>query len=144
MANLGFRIAGGLHAGVYRLTGGKVGGKIGKAPVLLLTTTGRRSGQLRTLPLQYFRGPEGHLFVVASNWGNDRPPAWYLNLLAGPRVQVQLGRERFTARATSASTEERARLWPWLVARAPVFARYQQFAARQIPLVLLRPLLTPS
>jgi len=133
-----------IHRWLYQHTGGVLGHRLGSQRTLLLTTTGRRSGQPRTLPLQYFRSPEGHLFVVASNWGNDRPPAWYLNLLAAPRVQVQLGRQRFAALATSASREERARLWPWLVARAPVFARYQQLAAREIPLVLLRPLPAPS
>jgi deazaflavin-dependent oxidoreductase (nitroreductase family) len=133
-----------IHRWLYQHTGGVLGHRLGPQRTLLLTTTGRRSGQPRTLPLQYFRGPEGHLFVVASNWGNDRPPAWYLNLLAEPRVQVQLGPQRFAALATSASMQERARLWPWLVARAPVFARYQQLAAREIPLVLLRPLPTPS
>jgi deazaflavin-dependent oxidoreductase (nitroreductase family) len=128
-----------IHRWLYQRTGGVLGHRLGPQRTLLLTTTGRRSGQPRTLPLQYFRGPQGQLFVVGSNWGNDRPPAWYLNLLAEPRVQVQLGRQRFAALAMSASAEERAQLWPWLVARAPVFARYQQLAAREIPLVLLRP-----
>ena len=133
-----------IHRWLYQHTGGVLGHRLGPQRTLLLTTTGRRSGRPRTLPLQYFRGPSGQLFAVGSNWGNDRPPAWYLNLLAEPRVQVQLGRQRFAALATSASREERARLWPWLVARAPVFARYQQLAAREIPLVLLRPLSMPS
>jgi deazaflavin-dependent oxidoreductase (nitroreductase family) len=132
------------HRWLYQHTGGVLGHRLGPQRTLLLTTTGRTSGQPRTLPLQYFRGPQGQLFVVASNWGNDRSPAWYLNLFAKPRVYVQLGRQRFAALATSASTEERAQLWPWLVARAPVFARYQQLAAREIPLVLLRPLSAPS
>ncbi len=78
-----------IHRWLYQHTGGVLGHRLGSQRTLLLTTTGRRSGQPRTLPLQYFRSPEGHLFVVASNWGNDRPPAWYLNLLAAPRVQVR-------------------------------------------------------
>jgi hypothetical protein len=101
-----------VHRWLYQRTGGVLGHRLGPQRTLLLTTTGRRSGHPRTLPLQYFRGPS---------------------------------RQRFAALATSASREERARLWPWLVASAPVFARYQQLAAREIPLVLLRPVSsTPS
>ncbi|HLZ24231.1 MAG TPA: nitroreductase family deazaflavin-dependent oxidoreductase [Ktedonobacterales bacterium] len=127
-----------VHRWLYRRTGGAIGHHLGIQRTLLLTTTGRHSGQPRTQPLAYFT-QEGQTFVVASNWGNDRPPAWYLNLQAEPRVQVQLGRRIFDATAAIASPEERSRLWPRLIARSPNFARYQELAAREIPLVLLHP-----
>src|SRR6266540_2171491 len=90
MANLAFRIVGGLHRGVYRLTGGKVGGKIGKAPVLLLTTTGRKSGRPRTTPLGYAPAGDGYA-VSASKGGRPQHPLWYLNLQATPRAEVTVG-----------------------------------------------------
>lgn len=126
-----------LQVALYRWTSGRVGGRTGSARTLLLTTTGRRSGQPRTVPVNYFEdGPD--LFIVASNSGSDHSPAWYRNLSANPQVEVQRGRlhERFTA--ATASAEERARLWPRFVARAPLYARYQRQTTREIPLVLLR------
>lgn len=126
-----------VHRWLYRRTGGLLGHRLGPQRTLLLTTTGRKTGQPRTLPLAYFR-EDGELFVVASNWGGDRPPAWYLNVLADPGVRVQLKRDVFDAVAQTATAAERARLWPRLVARSPNFARYQELAAREIALVLLR------
>jgi F420H(2)-dependent quinone reductase len=126
-----------VHRWLYRRTGGLLGHRLGPQRTLLLTTTGRKTGQPRTLPLAYFR-EGGDLFVVASNWGSDRQPAWYLNALANPHVRVQLKRDIFDAVARTATAEERARLWPRLVARSPNFARYQELAAREIPIVLLR------
>jgi deazaflavin-dependent oxidoreductase (nitroreductase family) len=105
--------------------------------VLLLTTVGRRSGRLHTVPLNYFEvGSE--LFIVASNSGSDRPPAWYLNLLAQPEVTVERGRVQAMMLAVVASGEERARLWPRLIEQAPLYLRYQQATTREIPLVLVR------
>ena len=127
-----------LQVALYRWTGGRIGGRAGPGRVLLLTTTGRHSGQPRTVPVNYFQDGDD-LFIVASNSGSDHPPAWYLNLSADPQVTVQRGRahERFTA--VTASAAERGRLWPRFVARAPLYARYQRQTTREIPLVLLRP-----
>lgn len=126
-----------LHTRLYRATGGRIGHQLGTQRTLLLTTTGRKSGQSRTLPLTYVHAG-GELVLVASNWGNDHPPAWYLNILAHPRVQVQLKGETFDALATPATPEERARLWPQVIVPAPQYARYQAGTSREIPLVLLR------
>lgn len=126
-----------IHRWLYRHTGGVLGHRLGPQRTLLLTTTGRKTGLPRTLPITYFRHPSGRLFLVASNWGSDNAPAWYLNLLANPSVRVQLKRDTFTATARPADPAERAELWPWLVARSPNFERYQQVAAREIPLVLI-------
>ena len=138
MANLGFRILGGMHKRVYRLTGGKVGGRIAKVPVLLLTTTGRKSGQLRTTPLLYARAGDGYV-VIASKGGAPQHPLWYLNLEANPLVEVTVGRETRQARARDTQGEERERLWRALADLYPGYDKYAQRTSRQIPVVLLEP-----
>jgi F420H(2)-dependent quinone reductase len=136
MANLGFRILGGLHKRVYRLTGGKIGGRIGKLPVLLLTTIGRKSGQPRTQPLAYTRAGDGYA-VIASKGGADQHPLWYLNLCANPLAEVTVGRETRKARARDAEGEERERLWRALADLYPGYDRYAQKTSRRIPVVVL-------
>jgi F420H(2)-dependent quinone reductase len=126
------------HVRLYRATGGIIGHWLGRQRCLLLTTTGRKTGRSHTQPLSYYQ-LDGRIYVVASNWGSDHPPAWYLNLSAQTRVSVQLKRERWEALAGSVPPEEHARLWPRLVARNPIFARYQEASAREIPVVVLWP-----
>lgn len=126
-----------LHTRLYRATAGRIGHRLGAQRTLLLTTTGRKSGLPRTQPLTYVRVGDD-LVLVASNWGNDHPPAWYLNVLAHPSVRVQLKGDIFEALATPATPEERARLWPHAIAHNPAYARYQAGTPREIPLVLLR------
>lgn len=138
MADLRFRIFGGMHRGVYRLTGGKVGGKIGRASVLLLTTTGRRSGRPRTQPLLYKRSGDGYA-VIASKGGAAQHPLWYLNLQANPRAEVTVGRETRPVRARDAQGEERERLWRALAELYPGYDKYAQKTSRQIPVVVLEP-----
>lgn len=128
-----------LHRAVYRASGGRVLGRLAGMPVLLLTTRGRRSGRRRTTPLTYFRSGSD-VVVVASAGGSDRPPGWLVNLLAGPRVVIRVGRCDTVVVARTASPAERARLWPAITARHAGYARYQQRTAREIPVVLLRPL----
>jgi F420H(2)-dependent quinone reductase len=130
------RLLGGLHARIYRLTGGRLVGRVGKAPILLLTTTGRRSGLQRTSPLLYLRDGE-RLAIVASFGGSPTHPAWYLNVTSSPQVEVQVGRDRFPATARTATPDERERLWPTFVSVYAGYARYQQKTTRQIPIVLL-------
>jgi deazaflavin-dependent oxidoreductase (nitroreductase family) len=114
-------------------------------PVLLLTTRGRRSGRLHTVPLGYF-DCAGVRFVVASNGGAPGDPAWYLNLTVHPEVQVEVGRESYAAIAMPAMGEQRAQLWDYLMATARFYRRLMatvrvyrrsQHSARQIPLVVL-------
>lgn len=134
-----------LHLRLYRATGGRIGHRLGPQRTLLLTSTGRRSGQPRTQPITYFTlarlgfPADDRLLLVASNWGNDHPPAWYLNLLAHPRAHVQRGADAFDVIAQPVSAAERARLWPALVARNQQYGQYQASAAREIPVVALRP-----
>jgi deazaflavin-dependent oxidoreductase (nitroreductase family) len=136
MANLGFRILGGLHKRVYRLTGGKVGGRIGKLPVLLLTTIGRKSGRPRTQPLAYTRVGDGYA-VIASKGGAAQHPLWYLNLRANPLAEVTVGRDTRKVRARDAEGEERERLWCALADLYPGYDRYAQKTSRRIPVVVL-------
>lgn len=106
----GLRWAGKLNVPVYRATGGHLMGKVNRAPVLLLTTTGRRSGQKRTAPVVYLED-DGRLSVINTNAGNVRVPAWSLNLDANPEAEVEVGRRRLAVRARAAEGEERAVLW---------------------------------
>lgn len=103
---------------------------------LLLTTRGRRSGKLRRTALIYGRDDDAYL-VVASQGGAPEHPAWYLNLLAEPAVQVQVGAERFTARARTATPEEKPRMWRAMTAIWPPYDEYQTKTDREIPVVVL-------
>ncbi|MCO5998372.1 nitroreductase family deazaflavin-dependent oxidoreductase [Actinoallomurus rhizosphaericola] len=103
---------------------------------LLLTTTGRKSGQKRTTPLIYQKNGDDYL-VVASKGGADEPPLWYLNLQADPEVTVQVRGDRFTARARTATPEEKPELWRKMAATWPAYDEYQQKTSREIPVVVL-------
>ena len=129
----------GMNNVAYRLSGGRVAGHIPSgAPICLLTTTGRRSGRLRTVPLVYV--PDGDdLVVVASRGGMGSHPAWYLNLLADPGAAVQVGAAARRVRARDAGEAERERLWPTLTAAYPHFDAYQLRTLRRIPVVILSP-----
>ncbi len=127
-----------LHSFVYRATGGKVGGQLVGSPVLLLVTTGRKTGERRTSPLLYLEDGE-NLVLVASNGGAPVHPAWYLNLRAKPEAAVEiLGRE-VRVRAEEASPEEKERLWPRLVAMYSDYETYRRRTDRDIPVVVLHP-----
>jgi len=130
-----------LHQSVLKISGGRFGWEAARMPVIQLTTTGRKSGQPRTVmltsPLQV--GPT--LVVVASRGGDDMHPAWFLNLRDHPDVEVTMkGGEKRPMRARVASAEERARLWPQVTADHKNYAGYQTKTEREIPLVLIEPL----
>jgi len=126
----------GIHAFIYRLSGGKIGGKMAGGPILLLTTVGRKSGKERTSPLIYLADGKT-VVLVASNGGAAKHPLWWLNLQANPQAKVQLGSRRVTMTATLANSEEHTRLWPLLVKLYPGYADYQKRTTREIPVVLL-------
>jgi deazaflavin-dependent oxidoreductase (nitroreductase family) len=115
-----------------------LGGGKGLVPTLLLTTVGRKSGRVLTLPLIFGRSGPSYV-VVASKGGAPAHPAWYLNLQANPEVKVQVKAEKFTARAHTADAEERAALWPKMVEIYGPYADYQVKTTRQIPVVILTP-----
>lgn len=124
------------HVERYRATDGAEGHDWQGTQTLLLTTTGRRSGEPRTTPLIYAAAGESHA-VVASKGGSDEPPAWYLNLSENPEVEVQVKADRFKARARTASAEEKPALWKKMVAEWPSYDDYQQRTDREIPVVVL-------
>ena len=124
------------HTALYRLSGGRVAGRLAGMPVLLLTTRGRVTGTPRTVPLTYFADGDD-IVLVASYGGDDRDPGWYRNLRADGRVQVLEGRSRRAMTARTATADERDRLWPGIVGTYPGYARYQRRTGRRIPLVVL-------
>ena len=126
------------HLTVYRATRGRVLGSVAGMPVLLLTTTGRRSGKARTTPLTFFRDGTD-LVVIASNGGADRPPDWSLNLQQTPRAIAEIGTDKVAVTARPASEREHARLWFVVTATYAGYARYQERTTRRIPVVLLSP-----
>jgi deazaflavin-dependent oxidoreductase (nitroreductase family) len=113
-----------------------LGGGTGLCPTLLLTTTGRKSGEPLTLPLIYGRAGDAYV-VVASKGGAPAHPAWYLNLAASPQVGVQVKADRFAARARTAAGAERARLWDMMVGVYHPYEKYQTMTDREIPVVVL-------
>lgn len=120
----------------FRSNEGQVGGQFQGAPLLLLTTRGRKSGVTRTNPMMYLADGE-RLMVFASKAGAPTHPDWYLNLLANPEVTVEVGTESFTATATELTGEERDRIYAEQARRYPGFAEYQTKTDRVIPVVEL-------
>jgi F420H(2)-dependent quinone reductase len=132
-----------LHAWVYRRSGGRVLGHIGGQPVLLLQTTGRRSGRTRTTPVQYMAHAEGFV-VVAANHGARHPPAWYLNLCAKARGRIRVGDQNFDVATREVSGDERTELWRQLSAANRHLPGVQTKAGRQLPLLVLTPTKRPA
>ena len=134
----GIRAMGRVHRAVYRATGGRVGGRVWGLSILLLATTGRRTGKVRTTPLCFY--PDGeNLVVVASNGGLEWFPSWWLNLLEHPQATVRVGRTTRPVVARAAGPDERARLWTAITAIAPGYLEYEKRAPREIPLAVLQP-----
>lgn len=136
MGARGLRWTGKLNIPLYRLSGGRIGGRINQAPVLLLTTTGRKSGQSRTAPVVYLADGEA-LVVIGSNAGHSRTPAWSLNLKANPDAEVEVGRERHLVRARVAEGEERTELWRKHNEQYSGFDEYEARTGRDIALFVL-------
>jgi deazaflavin-dependent oxidoreductase (nitroreductase family) len=124
------------HVKRYRETDGREGHEWQGTTTLILTTTGRRSGQPRSAPLIYGQHGEDYV-VVASKGGAEEHPAWYENLQAQPAVEVQVKADRFRARARTATPQEKPELWEMMVGRWPAYADYQRKTDREIPVVVL-------
>jgi deazaflavin-dependent oxidoreductase (nitroreductase family) len=120
----------------FRANEGRVGGPFQGAPMVLLHTTGARSGQERITPLVY-RPVNGDIAVFASKGGAPDHPAWYLNLVAKPEVTVEVGNETYPVTARVAEGDERERIWDEQKRAMPNFAEYEQKTTRVIPVVLL-------
>lgn len=124
------------HVRRYVASDGKSGHRWSGMDTLLITTRGRKTGAQRRTALIYGRDGERYI-VVASNGGKPRNPAWYLNLLATPEVQVQVGAEVFSARARPAAGAERTRLWAQMASIFPQYETFQKKTSREIPVVIL-------
>jgi deazaflavin-dependent oxidoreductase (nitroreductase family) len=134
----GLRWMGKLNTPVYRLTRGRVGGKVGKAPVLLLTTTGRKSGQKRTAPVVYLQDGE-RMVVINTNAGNAKVPAWSLNLSAEPQAEVDVGGRTIPVLARIAEGEERSELWRKHIDQYSGFDEYDAELDREPKVFVLDP-----
>jgi deazaflavin-dependent oxidoreductase (nitroreductase family) len=121
------------HVSLYRLTGGKVGGG---EHMLILTTTGRKSGVERDTPLFFFRDGE-HFVIIASAGGAAKHPTWWLNLRSNPQARIQIGANVIPVAAVEAEGEERQRLWSIVAEHYTNFVAYQKRTAREIPLIVL-------
>jgi deazaflavin-dependent oxidoreductase (nitroreductase family) len=138
--DLAFKAMNLVHRGVLTLSGGRLGWQAGTMPVLELTTTGRKSGQPRSVMLTSPLQEGSTIVIVASRGGDDHHPAWLLNLRDNPDVEVAWkGEPKRPMTARIASAEERARLWPLVAADHKNYAGYQTKTQREIPLVLLEP-----
>jgi deazaflavin-dependent oxidoreductase (nitroreductase family) len=137
--DLMFKVATGIHRTVYDLSNGKLAGKTMGMPVLKLTTVGRKSGDRRTTMLTAPLVEGDDLILIASFGGDDRNPAWYLNLVAEPDVEVEIEGSKRLMRARVADGDERTRLWDAVTAAHDNYAGYQRKTDRQIPVVVLSP-----
>lgn len=133
------RVTSAAHLFLHQLTGGRIGGRALGASVLIIITTGRRSGRRRTRPLLYLEDGD-NMVIVGSNGGRDQHPDWFHNLRAHPEAEVQIGTKKRRVRAEIADEAERARLWPLVVRSYSGYERYQSLTKRTIPVVILRPM----
>ena len=134
----GLRWTGKLNVPLYRLSGGRLGGKVGRAPVLLLTTIGRKSGQQRTAPVVYLADGE-NVVLINTNAGNAKIPAWSLNLEALPEAEVEVGRKRYPVRARIADGDEHEDLWRKHVEQYAGFDDYRAKLDREPSVFVLEP-----
>jgi len=126
------------HRTLVKVTKGKVGGKAFGLPVVILTTTGRKSGQARQTMLTSLE--DGDRVILIASWGgDDRHPQWYLNLQANPDVTIVIHNQTKQMRARTASADEKATLWPKMAAKYKGYDGYQEKTERDIPVVILEP-----
>ena len=132
------KLASAYHVFWYRLTGGLIGHRVGWTRTLLLDHVGAKSGKRYTSPLTYGRDGD-NLLLVASRGGTAEHPNWYLNLLAHPETEIQVGSRRMKVRARTATPDERPRLWRIMLREWPGYEGYQRSTDREIPVVVLEP-----
>jgi deazaflavin-dependent oxidoreductase (nitroreductase family) len=139
-SDLQLKVANAVHRGLLKLSFGRFGWEFGNMPVVELTTTGRKSGQKRTVMLTSPLQEGDTIVVVASRGGDDTHPAWFLNLRDNPAVEVSIkGKPKQPMHAHVATPEERARMWPQVTSKYKGYGNYQTKTTREIPLVLLQP-----
>ncbi len=127
------------HIFLYRASNGRIGSNVAGLPMLLLTTTGRRSGKTRTTPLVYVE-ENGSYAVIASNGGSKGDPSWWLNLKSNPQAILQIGSSQLAVKARKAGAEQRKKLWKKATEIYPGYDEYQNRTDRKIPVVVLKPI----
>jgi deazaflavin-dependent oxidoreductase (nitroreductase family) len=127
-----------INAFLIRVTNGRIGGSLGTQTILLLETTGRKTGQPRTIPIAYFFY-EGKYLIVESNWGKDTHADWYLNLQKNPRAKLVVRGKRIPVTSHDAQADEYTRLWSYVTKQHPPFLNYQKMTIRKIPIVVFEP-----
>ena len=120
---------------ILKLSRGRLGSKLGTQTILILHTTGRKSGQDRAIPIAYFNYEDDYL-IVASNWGKDRQADWYLNLKQDPRARLEIKGKVLSVTAREAQGEEYERLWKYASERNPPYLEYQKMTTRHIPIMV--------
>jgi deazaflavin-dependent oxidoreductase (nitroreductase family) len=135
----GAKVVNTIHRTLFTATSGRIGGRIAGMPALILKTTGRKSGAVRTSMLTAPIVEDDRVVIVASYGGDDREPSWSLNLRANPEVEITMGGSTKKMSARIASAEERADLWPRVTSTYKGYAGYQTKTEREIPLVILTP-----
>jgi F420H(2)-dependent quinone reductase len=123
------------NAQILRMSRGRIGGKLGSQTILILTTTGRISGQERSIPIAYFNYEERFL-IVASNWGKEKNADWYLNLKKDPHAKLEINGKIVLVLAREALGEEYDRLWKFATERHPPYLKYQEMTTRHIPIMV--------
>jgi deazaflavin-dependent oxidoreductase (nitroreductase family) len=123
---------------MYRVSGGRIGGRYDKAPVLILHHVGRKSGEKRETPLIYLQDGED-IVIVGSMGGSPKHPAWYLNVRDRPEIEVEIKGRRLPVHARAATPEERERLWPALLEMWPAWEDYGRRTEREFPILVLTP-----
>ena len=139
MTDLSMKLMSNSHRALIAVTGGRVGWKVGPIQAVELFTIGRKSGERRGTMLTAPVHENGTYILVASKGGDDRNPAWYLNLVANPDIELLVGGELLTLRARTATPEEKAVLWPKVVAVYGGYTQYQTQTSRDIPVVICEP-----
>lgn len=139
LIDAGFKLVNVVHRNLFEATKGRIGGTVAGMPVLILETTGRRSGERRTTMLTAPVQDSDDIVLVASKGGDDRHPAWYLNLQADPEVTITMGGGTFDAVARVATAEEKDALWPRIVDGYKGYAGYRERTDRDIPVVVCTP-----
>jgi len=124
-----------INAFLLRISRGWIGGRLGKQTILLLHTTGRKSGQERVIPISYF-DYEGKYLIVASNWGKDKNAEWYLNLKKRPRAVLEVRGQRIEVQSREAMDGEYDRLWKFATEHHPPYLDYQKMTTRHIPIMV--------
>ena len=124
-----------INAFLIKISNGKIGGKLGPQTILILHTTGRKSGQPRSIPIAYFFH-EGKYLIVESNWGKDNHADWYFNLQKQPQASIEVNGRMIKVNASFAAGEEYSRLWEYVTKKHAPYLEYQKMTKRKIPIVV--------